>query len=76
VGGGVNDDDRVEMSMRLVRMQQTLRSVIESLIDQAALCQEAGASGLSFSIHMVRESLAAYSKELNRTVTRYLADDD
>lgn len=76
MGAGVTEDDRVEMAMRLMRMQKTLKDVIDNILVQAELIHSAGAPGLAFSMHMVRESLAVYSKELNRTVTRIINEGD
>lgn len=76
MGARVTEDDRVEMAMRLMRMQKTLASVIDSLFVQAGLVNEAGAPGLAFAMHMVRESLSVYSKEMNRTVTRIINESD
>lgn len=76
MGARVTEDDRVEMAMRLMRMQKTLKDVIDNILVQAEIIKDAGAPGLAFSMHMVRESLAVYSKELNRTVTRIINGSD
>ena len=67
--------ERRHFAGRLVAMQQSLRSVFEACEAQAAVCDEAGAKRLAFSIHMVRESLIGYSKELNSFVLRVMSDE-
>lgn len=61
-------EDRQDIAVRLIAMQNTLRSVFEACEAQAALCNDAGAKRLAFATHMVRESLITYSKELNSFV--------
>jgi hypothetical protein len=68
--------ERKYFASRLVAMQQTLRTVFEACEAQAAICEEAGANRLAFAVHMVRESLIGYSKELNVYVLRVMSDDD
>ena len=68
--------ERKHFASRLVAMQQTLRTVFEACESQADLCQEVGANRLAFSVHMVRESLIGYSKELNVYVLRVMSDED
>ena len=68
--------ERKHFASRLVAMQQTLRTVFEACEAQADLCREVGASRLAFSVHMVRESLIGYSKELNVYVLRVMSDED
>jgi hypothetical protein len=72
----MTNDEKVDVLRRLLAMQQTLRTVMEAVETQGQLCDSAGAKGLAFSVYMLRESLAAYSKELNRWVEGYLAEDD
>ena len=67
--------ERRHFAGRLVAMQQTLRSVFEACDAQAAVCDEAGGKRLAFAVHMVRESLIVYSKELNTFVLRVMSDD-
>jgi hypothetical protein len=67
--------ERRHVANRLIAMQQTLRTVFEACEAQAALCNEAGAKRLAFSVHMVRESLIVYSKELNTFVLRIMGDE-
>lgn len=71
----MTDDDKIDVARRLMAMQGSLRSLTDSCEDQALLCEAAGAPGLAFAVHMLRESLAAYSVELNRWVTGLLAED-
>ena len=68
--------ERKHFASRLIAMQQTLRTVFEACEAQAEVCQEAGANRLAFAVHMVRESLVGYSKELNVYVLRVLSDED
>ena len=66
--------ERRHFAGRLVAMQQTLRAVFEACDAQAAVCDDAGAKRLAFAIHMVRESLIGYSKELNSFVLRVMSE--
>lgn len=68
-------EERRHFANRLIAMQQTLRTVFEACEAQAEICNEAGAKRLAFSVHMVRESLIGYSKELNTFVLRVMAGD-
>lgn len=68
--------ERKHFANRLIAMQKTLRMVFESCEAQAAICDQAGAKRLAFSVHMVRESLMSYSKELNVFVLRVMSEDE
>lgn len=68
--------ERRVIANRLIAMQHTLRTVFEACEAQAAICEEAGARRLAFSVLMVRESLIGYSKELNTFVLRVMSDSD
>lgn len=50
---------------RLIAMQQTLRTVVESCNAAAAACNASGAKGLAVATYMVGESLAAWATALN-----------
>lgn len=71
----MNEDHRVEVAKRLMRMQHTLATVFDACEAQAALCDAAGAKPLAFATHMVRESLMVYSRELSKFVGKYLSED-
>lgn len=68
--------ERRDIVARLMTMQHSLRTVCDACETQADICDAAGAKRLSFAVLMVRESIAAYSKELNVFVTRLLAGHD
>lgn len=68
-------DERRDFANRLIAQQQMLRTVFEACESQAAICDYAGAKRLAFAIHMVRESLIVYSKELNTFVLRFLGEE-
>ncbi len=68
--------ERKHFATRLIAMQETLRTVFEACDAQASICQECGANRLAFAVHMVRESLIGYSKELNVYVLRVMSDED
>jgi hypothetical protein len=63
---GVNDEQKLEALNRLLAVQKMLRSVADAATLAAEEAEEAEATGLSFAVLMVRESILAYSKELNR----------
>lgn len=68
--------ERRHFANRLIAMQKTLRTVFEACEAQASICDQAGAKRLAFSVHMVRESLISYSKELNVFVLRVMSEDE
>jgi hypothetical protein len=61
--------------MRLVAMQQTLRSVVESCKATAAVCDADGAKGLAMATLMVGESIATFAKALNDYVLKEYEDE-
>lgn len=69
-------DERADIAMRLIAMQGTLKTLREAAADQAAVCREAGATGLAFAVFMLEEAILGYSKELNRFVAEYIAETD
>jgi hypothetical protein len=68
--------EKADVLRRLVAMQQTLRTVMESVEMQAQLCDSVGAKGLAFSVFMLQEALAVYSTELGRWVKDYIAGEE
>lgn len=72
----MNDKERHSLTRRLIDQQQVLRTVFEACEAQAAMCEQVGAKRLAFSVHMVREALIGYSKELNTFVLKFMAGED
>jgi hypothetical protein len=61
---------------KLLDMQHSLRSVVEAAEMQADLARATGDDGFAFAIHMLRESLMIYSKELSRYVHKHIGESD
>ena len=70
----MDDLDRVEIARRLMAMQGSLRAVMDAAEVQGQICDAAGESGLAFAVFMLKESIAAYSKQLGIFVTEYLGE--
>lgn len=70
----MDDTNRVEIARRLMAMQGSLRAVMEAAEMQGRICDAAGESGLAFAVFMLKESIAAYSKQLGIFVTEYLGE--
>lgn len=70
----MRDDE--DLLIRLIAMQQTLRTVVESCKAAAAACNASGASGLAVATYMVGESIAAFSAALNTYVLEEYDESD
>lgn len=70
----VDHADRIEIARRLMAMQASLRAFMEAAEMQGQICDAAGESGLAFAVYMLKESIGAYSKQLNVFVTEYLEE--
>jgi hypothetical protein len=66
--------ERLDIARRLMAMQASLRAVMEVAELQGQVCDAAGESGLAFAVYMLKESIGAYSKQLNVFVTEYLEE--
>lgn len=71
----VDAAQRAEIVRRLMAMQSSLRNVIDAAEMQGRICDAAGESGLAFAVYMLRESLAAYSKQLSVFVEDYVSKE-
>jgi hypothetical protein len=71
----LSDSERADIVVRLVAMQQALRSVCDGADAAAALAKEAGASGLAMATLLMKESIEEYGKALNRFVLGEVGDD-
>jgi hypothetical protein len=71
----MREDERYAALRRMLEMQHGLRTVAEAAEAQAQLATETGALGLAFAIHMLRESVLVYSKELSKWVTEYIGEE-
>lgn len=76
MGACVKKKDREEAAKRLLTMNETIRSLADTIADAAGFATEANEKGLAFSCHMLRESLLAYAKAVNRYASRVLKDLD
>lgn len=66
--------ERLDIARRLMAMQASLRAVMEVAELQGQICDAAGESGLAFAVYMLKESIGAYSKQLNVFVSEYLEE--
>lgn len=75
MGAGVNQKDREAAAKKLLLMNATIRSLADTISDAAGFAAEADEKGLAFACYMLRESLLAYSKSVNRYAARVLKTD-
>lgn len=68
----MSDDLKRDALQRLVAVQHLLREVADAAALAADDAKDADAPGLAFAVLMVRESIMAYSKELNRWAKQQL----
>lgn len=68
-------EERQDVAKRLMGMQKMLKDVCDACEAQADVCDTAGVKRLSFAVHMVREALIVYSRELNRYAISYMNGD-
>lgn len=71
----VTHEERVDLAVRLVAMQQALRTVIDGAEQAGQLAKEAGAGGLAVATFLMKESIEEYAKELNRFILGDIVDD-
>lgn len=71
----MNQREREAAAKRLMLMNTTIRSLADTIADAAGFATEANEKGLAFACHMLRESLLAYAKAVNRYGSRVLKDD-
>lgn len=75
MGACVNQKDREAAAKKLVVMNQTIRSLADTIAEAATFADDADEKGLAFACHMLKESLLAYSKAVNRYAGRVLKSD-
>lgn len=63
-----------EAAMRLLEMTATIRALAALVGDAADESHRAGASGVAFSCHMLRESLLAYNDAMRRYAAGILVE--
>jgi hypothetical protein len=64
----VTHEERVDLAVRLVAMQQALRTVCEGAEEAGQLAKAAGAGGLAVATFLMKEAIEEYAKELNRFI--------
>jgi len=72
VGAGVTKDEKLDALRRLMAIQKAIRSIADSSTDAAEVALAANATGLAFSLLMVRESLLSYGKEVSKWSAAHL----
>jgi len=71
----MTEKERAENVRRLIVMQGVLLSLTESLGETADVCRDADEPGLAFAIHMVKESVDAYRKQVKKFTLKMVGDD-
>lgn len=64
----MTDDDKTEMLLSMSRTRVVLQEMEDMCEKVADACKQSDASGLAFSLLMIKEAVGAYSKELARFV--------
>lgn len=57
-------------------MEKSVRALADASDEVAQAAAESGATGLAFSLHMVRESILVYGKEAAKWTRKQLDDLD
>ena len=70
----MNQKQREAAAKRLLVMNATIRSLADTIGDAASYASEADEKGLALSCHLLRESLLAYAKAVNKYAARVLKD--
>lgn len=60
-----------EFCRRMISMQQSLRTLMEAVGEQAAVADAADEKALALSILMLREAIGEYATQLNRFSARW-----
>lgn len=63
---GLTPEDRDEVLARLVSIDEAIRAIALFADDAAALAKEHEATGLAFSLLMLKEAIKAYGVEMNK----------
>ncbi len=71
----VTHEERVDLAVRLVAMQQALRTVCDGAEEAGQLAKAAGAGGLAVATFLMKEAIEEYAKELNRFILGDIVDD-
>jgi len=71
----MTDEERADIIVRLIAMQNVLRTVCEGAEQAGQLAKEADADGLAMATFLMKESIEQYARELNRFVLGVAADE-
>lgn len=71
----MTDEERTSIVLRLIAMQNTLRTIIEHTEEGARAAEAADGKGLAFATLMLKEALVEYGRELNKFVLGSIGDD-
>ena len=71
----MTEKDRKAAAKKLLVMNATISSLADTISDAAGFADAANEKGLSLSCHLLRESLLAYAKAVNRYAARVLKND-
>jgi hypothetical protein len=65
---GLTPEDKEEVVARLVSIDEAIRSIALFADEAASLAKEHEATGLAFSLLMLKEAIKAYGAEMNKWV--------
>jgi hypothetical protein len=63
---GLNPEDKEEVLQRLVSIDKAINSISEFADEAAVLAKDHEATGLAFSLLMLKEAIKAYGVEMNK----------
>lgn len=63
---GLNPEDKEEVLQRLVSIDRAISSISEFADEAAVLAKDHEATGLAFSLLMLKEAIKAYGVEMNK----------
>ena len=69
-------EDKADAIRRLLAVENSVRALADASQEVADAATEAGATGLAFSLFMVRESILVYGKEAAKWTRKLLSDLD
>jgi hypothetical protein len=67
---GLTPEDKEEVVARLVSIDQAIHAIALFADEAAVLAKEHEATGLAFSLLMLKESIKAYGVEMNKWVNK------
>jgi hypothetical protein len=72
----VTPAEKSDAIRRLLAVEKSVRALADASGEVADAAAQSGATGLAFSLHMVRESILVYGKEAAKWTRKLLGDLD